>query len=285
VGGCSARCGASPVVSLRRLSQVLSGPLAFPPVIEQPPQQERRFTYWDFAIVFAAGLFVSLFVTIGAVMWMVVSSGEIPDVLTGVPARIVFWVVLPAQILGQLLALAWISHRHGTGKFSTDFGLTIKAKDSWFLIVGGALLLGIGLLLKPLADALGVSQNPQDIVQAVAEISDPASRVVVFLGVVILSPLVEELWFRGLLLRTLRQREYTPTAAVLIQGLVFALFHLFDGGALTGAIVVIPELFVVGSILGYLAVRSGKLSQSFFTHAGFNLVTTLALFYMPGLNL
>jgi membrane protease YdiL (CAAX protease family) len=248
-------------------------------------EQQRRFTYWDFAVVFFAGLFVSLIVTIGAMMWMTISSGALPDVVAGVPARIVFWVVLPAQILGQLLALAWISHRHGTGKFSTDFGLALRTRDSWFLIVGGVLLLGLGLALKPLADALGVNQNPQDIVQAVAEISDPASRVVVFLGVVVLSPLVEELWFRGLLLRTLRQREFTPTASVLIQGMVFALFHLLDGGALAGALVVIPELFVVGSFLGYLAVRSGKLSQSFFTHAGFNLVTTLALFYMPGLGI
>jgi len=251
----------------------------------QEPDQQRRFTYWDFVVVFLAGLFVSLAVTVGAMVWMTITSGQLPDVLTGVPARIVFWVVLPSQILGQLLALAWISHRHGTGNFSIDYGLTVRFKDSWFLIVGGVLLLGLGLALKPLADALGVNQNPQDIVQAVAEISDPASRVVVFLGVVVLSPLVEELWFRGLLLRTLRQREFTPTASVLIQGMVFALFHLLDGGALAGALVVIPELFVVGSFLGYLAVRSGKLSQSFFTHAGFNLVTTLALFYMPGLGI
>jgi membrane protease YdiL (CAAX protease family) len=244
-------------------------------VIEQRTQ--RRFTYWDFILVFVAGLLTSLAATIIATAAGAISVDQLT---TGIPSRIVFWIVLPSQILGQLLALAWIAQRHGTGKFSTDFGLTVKGRDVWFLLVGAALLIGLGLALSPLANALGINQSPQDIVQAVEDISDPASRIIVFLGVVVLSPLIEELWFRGLLLRTLRQR-HSEVASVLIQGLIFSAFHLLDTGAIAGALVVIPELFIVGSVLGYLAVRSGNLSRSFFTHAGFNLVTTLALFYMP----
>jgi uncharacterized protein len=249
--------------------------LPFPAVIEQRTQ--RRFTYWDFILVFVAGLLTSLAATIIATAAGAISVDQLT---TGIPSRIVFWIVLPSQILGQLLALAWIAQRHGTGKFSTDFGLTVKGRDVWFLLVGAALLIGLGLALSPLANALGINQSPQDIVQAVEDISDPASRIIVFLGVVVLSPLIEELWFRGLLLRTLRQR-HSEVASVLIQGLIFSAFHLLDTGAIAGALVVIPELFIVGSVLGYLAVRSGNLSRSFFTHAGFNLVTTLALFYMP----
>jgi membrane protease YdiL (CAAX protease family) len=249
-------------------------------VIEQPTQ--RRFTYGDFILVFVAGLVTSLIAAIVAIYAGAIPLDQVAN--TGIPPRITFWIILPAQILGELLALAWIAQRRATGRLSTDFGLIIKTRDLWFLLVGGALLIGLGLLLSPLAQALGISQSPQNVVQEVGDISDTASRVVVFLGVVVLSPFVEELWFRGLLLRTLLQR-YSRVASVLVQALIFALFHLLDTGTIQGAVVVIPELFAVGAILGYLAVRSGRLSQPIFTHAGFNLVTTLALFYLPNLSI
>ncbi|GBD85234.1 CAAX amino terminal protease self- immunity [bacterium BMS3Abin02] len=269
--------GPTELLHERRKIQDFLHPLPSRPVIDQTPQ--RRFTYVDFILVFAAGLLTSIIATIAAV-----AAGAIPldELTTGIPSRAVFWIILPAQVFGQLLALAWIAQRKATGKLSTDYGLLVKIRDIWYLLVGGALLIGLGLALSPLAQALGIDQSPQDVVQAVAGVSDAASRIVVLLGVVVLSPVIEELWFRGLLLRTLLQKR-SVVSAIIIQALVFAAFHLLDAGAIQAAAVVIPELFIVGSILGYLAVRSGNLSRSIFTHAGFNLITTLALFYAPNL--
>lgn len=246
-------------------------------MIEQAP--ENRFTYVDFILVFVAGIITSLIATIGAL-----AAGAIPldELTTGIPSRAAFWIILPAQVFGEVLALAWIAQRKGTGRLSTDYGLIIKARDALFLLVGAALLVGLGLALSPLAQALGIDQSPQDVVQAVADVSDIPTRLMVLLGVVVLSPVTEELAFRGLLLRTLL-KKYSTATAVIIQALVFAAFHLLDAGAISSAAVVIPELFLVGGVLGYLAVRSGSLSQSIYTHAGFNLVTTLALFYAPNL--
>ncbi|NOY56485.1 MAG: CPBP family intramembrane metalloprotease [Actinobacteria bacterium] len=246
-------------------------------MIDQTPQS--RFTYVDFILVFVAGLTTSVIATIAAV-----AAGAIPldQLTTGIPSRAAFWIILPAQVFGELLALAWIAQRRATGKLSTDYGLVVKARDVAFLLVGAALLVGLGLAFSPLAQALGINQSPQDVVQAVADVSDIPTRIMVLFGVVVLSPVTEELAFRGLLLRTLL-RKHSVVSAVVIQALVFAAFHLLDAGAIQAAAVVIPELFIVGSILGYLAVRSGNLSRSIFTHAGFNLITTLALFYAPNL--
>jgi uncharacterized protein len=263
--------------------------LPFPAVIEQHTQ--RRFTYWDFVIVLVAGFGVSLLASAVAIFVGAMNGSiQIPtsgafsiDEITSYLARLTVWVALPGQILGELLALAWVSHRHGTGRFSTDFGLVIRSRDAWFLLVGGALLIGLGLIFMPLGRMLGIDQSPQDIVQMLSGVSDGASRIVAFAGIVLLGPLAEELWFRGLLLRTLLQRN-SQTRAVLIQAFWFAIIHA-SGTTGVGILVVIPELFLVGSFLGYLAVRSGSLSRSFFTHAGFNLITTLLLFYAPSLNI
>ena len=246
-------------------------------MIEQSPQS--RFTYVDFILVFVAGIFTSLIATIAAL-----AAGAIPldELTTGIPSRAAFWIILPAQVFGEVLALAWIAQRKATGRLSTDYGLVIKARDAVYVLLGAALLVGLGLAFSPLAQALGVNQSPQDVVQAVADVSDFPTRLMVLLGVVVLSPITEELAFRGLLLRTVLQKR-SVVSAVIIQALVFAAFHLLDGGAIQAAAVVIPELFIVGVVLGYLAVRSGSLSRSIYTHAGFNLITTLALFYAPNL--
>ena len=242
-------------------------------------QTDNRFTYVDFILVFVAGVVTSLVATIGAL-----AAGAIPldELTTGIPSRAAFWIILPAQVFGEVLALAWIAQRKATGRFSTDYGLVIKAKDALFLLVGAALLVGLGLVFSPLAQALGIDQSPQDVVQAVGDVSDLPTRLIVLLGVVVLSPVTEEIAFRGLLLRTLL-KKYSTVSAVIIQAIVFAAFHMLDAGAIQSALVVIPELFLVGAFLGYLAVRSGSLSRSIYTHAGFNLITTLALFYAPNL--
>lgn len=239
-----------------------------------------RFKIIDFVLVFFAGLVASIAATAVAI-----TIGALPlsDLMNGiVPARATFFILLPAQIFGEVLALAIVSARRGTGNLATDFGLTIAAADWYFIFLGAALLLGLGLAFSPLANLLGVDQNPQDVVQIAESAKDFATRAMVLVGVVILGPVTEELLFRGLLLRTLLQKR-SATAAITIQALVFSLFHLLDGGALKAALIIIPELFIVGAVLGYLAVKSGKLSRSIFVHAGFNLVTALALFFAPNL--
>ncbi len=244
------------------------------------PTPTRRFSYWDFALVFLAGLVASIIATAVAI-----AIGALPlsDLMNGiVPARATFFILLPAQIFGEVLALAIISARRGTGNLTTDFGLKIDIRDWYFIFLGAALLLGLGLAFSPLANLLGVDQNPQDVVQIAESAKDFATRAMVLVGVVILGPVTEELLFRGLLLRTLLQKRSANTA-IAIQALVFSLFHLLDGGAIEAALIIIPELFIVGAVLGYLAVKGGSLSRPIFVHAGFNLVTALALFFVPNL--
>ncbi len=103
------------------------------------------------------------------------------------------------------------------------------------------------------------------------------------LGVALFAPLVEELLFRGLLLRSLLRRT-SPVAAVVISSVVFAAVHLLDPNTAP----LMAPLLLLAAISGIRAVRSGDLSQSILLHVGFNLLVgdpahRLVIRVLPGL--
>jgi membrane protease YdiL (CAAX protease family) len=89
------------------------------------------------------------------------------------------------------------------------------------------------------------------------------------------SPVVEELFFRGLLLRALAGRlkdlgpRLGPATSIVVTALVFALVH-FEALQFLG-------LAGFGVVLGYLAWRTGRLGPSIVAHMAFNTVTIVAI--------
>jgi membrane protease YdiL (CAAX protease family) len=89
------------------------------------------------------------------------------------------------------------------------------------------------------------------------------------------APIVEELLFRGVLLRSLqamiaaRSRPLSLSAAIAIDGLLFGLFH--------GELLQLPALAVLGMILATLYVRTKRLVPCIVTHASFNAVALVSI--------
>jgi membrane protease YdiL (CAAX protease family) len=89
------------------------------------------------------------------------------------------------------------------------------------------------------------------------------------------SPVIEELFFRGLLLRALfgKMRELGPrlgpAVSIGLTALVFALAH-FEALQFLG-------LLGFGIVLGLLAWRTGRLGPSIVAHMAFNTVTIIAI--------
>jgi membrane protease YdiL (CAAX protease family) len=104
--------------------------------------------------------------------------------------------------------------------------------------------------------------------------------VVIALATVILAPFMEELFFRGLLLKAL-VRLLTPlraaggaraaavVAAVIIDGLLFGLAH--------GEWIQLAGLAVFGMALAAVSYRTGRLGMNMVAHATFNLVAIIAI--------
>jgi membrane protease YdiL (CAAX protease family) len=82
------------------------------------------------------------------------------------------------------------------------------------------------------------------------------------------APVVEELFFRGLVLRSIQAR-YSDWLAVVGSAVLFALVHFQP--------VQLPALLLFGIVVGYLALRTKRLGMSIFAHAGFNATTIVYL--------
>jgi membrane protease YdiL (CAAX protease family) len=86
--------------------------------------------------------------------------------------------------------------------------------------------------------------------------------------IVVGTPIVEELFFRGVLQGALLQRM-RPAAAIAASSVAFGLAHQ--------QVLQLPGLVAFGAVLGYLAWRTQRLGPSIVTHAVFNLATVVLL--------
>lgn len=99
--------------------------------------------------------------------------------------------------------------------------------------------------------------------QTVAQLGDwGAVLIVLWLGV--LAPIIEEIFFRGLLLTALWERTST-WIAIVGQSLLFAAIHI--------DMVRLPYLVVFGLILGYLVKRASSVLPAVFLHVFVNLIS------------
>ncbi len=223
-----------------------------------------RWGLLDALAVWLGGLFVGGFV--GVLLGDTV-DGEF-ELTTAAFAGVV--LVQNAAMFGGTVI---VSRFRGSGSLHRDFGLDVTPRDAGWLLVGLALQLVALVALLPIAELAGLDDAPQEAVQRLEQAGGLELAVLAF-GVVIVAPVVEELLFRGLLLRSLLRRT-TPAWAVTISAGLFGLVHLAD----PGAAVVVPGLVALGLLTGVEATRTGSLSRPILLHAGFNLLTVVVLVF------
>jgi membrane protease YdiL (CAAX protease family) len=220
----------------------------------------------DFLLGLVVGLTLS---SLLAALWLAVTG----DKDLGLGGQAVSQLGLWTGMVGSVVLA---SKRKGTGSLAEDFGFRARWSDIGLgaLVAFAIQLLALpllALLLRPLLGQPKVSGPVQDLMDR--------SRGVAFLGLVVsvsvCAPLVEELFFRGLLLRSLRRRV-PDGAAIALCALAFGLAH---GSALPAdaVVLVILSLSVFGAALAYVAVRTGRLGPGIVAHALFNLFTILYL--------
>lgn len=91
-----------------------------------------------------------------------------------------------------------------------------------------------------------------------------------FMKVAVVAPIVEELIFRGLILKGFR-RNYNPLKAVFMSALLFALFHLNPWQ--------FPATFVLGLLLGWIMIRTNNILLAIIGHSINNLLVLLSITY------
>jgi membrane protease YdiL (CAAX protease family) len=207
--------------------------------------------------------------TMAAGLWFAVSGGDELDLAGQGISQVALWT-------GMVGVVVLASRRKGAGRLSDDFGFRARWSDLGLglavaLLVQLLLLPGIAFLLRPLLGEPEVSGPVRDLLDSAKGVA----YIGLVLSVAVGAPIVEELFFRGLLLRSL-QRRMPDGVAIAVSAVVFGLAH---GSSLPAeaVILVIVSLTAFGAVLAAIAVRTGRLGPGIVAHAVFNLFTVLYL--------
>jgi membrane protease YdiL (CAAX protease family) len=173
---------------------------------------------------------------------------------------------------GLLISMTWVCRSKGSGSFAVDFGMRFeRARD----LIGIAYGLGTQIVIVPLLylPLTWIVDDLADRLEAPArDLTNQAGGdtgvFVLAVLVIVGAPLVEELFYRGLLLRTVQAR-FGDRIAIGASALLFGLAHF--------QVIQFPALVLFGVVLGVLAVRYGRLGPGIFAHAAFNAVTMAVL--------
>jgi membrane protease YdiL (CAAX protease family) len=168
----------------------------------------------------------------------------------------------------------WVSQRDGTGDLGRDLGFQLRAVDLatgvgvWLAATIAQVLVVVALHMfgLPLGNNTDTISDSRD---------DLGTLIVLVLMAVVVAPVVEELLFRGLVLRSLRSR-FAVWPAIVIQGLIFGAIHLQLGAGLEN-LTVIGALAAVGMVFGFAADRAGRIGPAVVGHALFNGVAVAAV--------
>ena len=185
------------------------------------------------------------------------------------PAHVVWmWTAMTGVALGFCSVLGrkvrswlWQGRKPFLRSLATGAFALLVAYPAAELVINilGALLLALG------ADVSAMQAGVAKLQAALRQ----GSFLPLLILMVVLAPVLEELFFRGFLQSWLR-RYLRRGHAIGLSAFLFALAHLQQGIA---NLLYLPAIFLLGLFLGYLFERERTLLASITLHALFNLTT------------
>ncbi|MGF1599348.1 MAG: lysostaphin resistance A-like protein [Acidimicrobiales bacterium] len=226
------------------------------------PKHTVRWTTVDAVLVLLGAQLLSI-LWVGFVVVTVYDS-TIPD-------------PLPVAALVLLNLGLWLGYGGGTLLVSRakgrdpidDYGIHLRRLDLPVGVVGGVVVQAVVLPILYWPLLRFVDGDPSESArELVAGADGLVGHVLLVVAVVVVAPVVEELFFRGLFLRAL-ERSVGTVAAVVVSSAVFALVHR--------QVLPLPGLFLFGVAAAAITVRTGRLGPAWAFHVGFNLTTLVIL--------
>jgi hypothetical protein len=181
-------------------------------------------------------------------------------------------VSLAAQVAWLLLSLmvAKLTFRHGLGR---GLGLSMR---HWLYDSARGVVGYLAVMPVCLAVTMMLPRDAGDLhllLRTLPGMSVPWKLLTLLSGVV-LAPLAEEVFFRGLVQSMLRRYLNSAWLSVAIASAFFAVVHVPQWKDM-------PALFVLAVALGYNYERCGRLYPSILMHAVFNAVMFAVVLSMP----
>lgn len=230
-----------------------------PPPAPSPPVERFAATLPMVAAVGAVGVLTASLLV----------SKLLLDAVVGFGWPIAAYVALLAVVgYGPSLWWCWYaSHRWGTGRLGADVGLTPRVADlGWGPVIWlGAIAAQLAVAAVVIALDLPIVRNTEGIDELSADRTYVVSLVI---SAVVAAPIVEEMVFRGVVMRGLRSR-LPIVAVVLVQGVLFGAAHV-DPVRGAGNIGLVLVLSGVGIAFGVAVALLGRIGPSIVAHAIFN---------------
>ncbi|HEX2577364.1 MAG TPA: CPBP family intramembrane glutamic endopeptidase [Aquihabitans sp.] len=177
----------------------------------------------------------------------------------------------PPLWLGFVGVPIWAAATKGRG-WIRDFRVRLQAVDVPLGVVAGVVGQYVVVVLVSLPILWLTDTTFEELGEPARELGErattPGTVVLLFLMVVVGAPIAEEIFFRGLLLRSLEKR-FGLGWAVAGSSVIFGATHFqpLQFVALTAA----------GAIFALLVVRTGRLGPAIVAHMAFNAATVVSL--------
>ena len=258
-------------------------PAADVPFLDTPwvPPQTRR-QGWMWLLYAVIGFLVG---QIGALIFGYIAgaiAGKTGAQMTAIASASVppEWYVV-TTLLGLwigFIGAPWLASRNqGTRHFFRDLGVRFRVIDLFGILIGVGGQILVAIMYAPFQHDIKNFNGPS---QRLTGASHGAGFIIIAIATVLLAPAMEELFFRGLLLKAL-VRLFTKLGAVggariagvilavIVDGLLFGLAH--------GEWIQLAGLATFGAILAAVSYRTGRLGMNMVAHASFNLVAIIAI--------
>jgi membrane protease YdiL (CAAX protease family) len=168
--------------------------------------------------------------------------------------------VLNLPLWAAFLAVPiWATRSRGAGP-KIDLHLSIRPIDALALVVGGLVQVVVGWAYLPFVSNKDLEKPAQTLAHSA---HGTPGKVLLTVMTCLIAPMLEEFFYRGLILQSVRRR-LPDWSAILVVALVFAAMH-FEALQL-------PGLFVFGAVAGTLCVKADRLGPAVLAHIGFNAV-------------
>ncbi len=224
---------------------------------------------WSFPRALLVGLVTNLLlaqIVVGGIAFIALGITDVED-----PKTIYAGLIGDVAWLGFMVI--WLVRWHPDWRARIGvFGGRRGMRDALAGLVGGFLLYPaiviVGLVLTALFEAVSgrPTTTPDQLPQ---HLNTPEAIASVILAVVV-APVAEELFFRGILFRSIRDRRGFWLGA-LVSGLIFGLAH-YEAAAWQDTVLLQSIMVFTGVALAYLYERRGNLVANITAHMVFNVV-------------
>lgn len=209
------------------------------------------------------------FATLATILGSLVASRFLLRSLAHLHWPIFVYAVIAAVLgYGPVLAVTvWISRRSGRGRWREDVGLFVRWADTGWGSVTWLCCLGAQIAVGAIVTGFDIPlvSNTEGIDDLSA---DRGYVIALLVTAVVAAPIVEEIVFRGIVLKGFLSRM-PAWVAIGVQAIVFGCAH-FDPVRGTGNIGLVMVLSGVGAVLGGAAYLFRRIGPTIIAHAILN---------------